>query len=161
MTRQRAMAGEPDAGFRPFRDADLQEILSIERRTFPTPWSQDQFAGLLGRPAGLGWVAAVPGGPVVGYAVGWVAAEEAELANLAVSETWRDRGLGEELVRAFAEEAGIRGARRLYLEVRVSNAPARRFYERLGFGLLGRRRGYYRSPPEDALAFGVDLPLPA
>jgi ribosomal-protein-alanine N-acetyltransferase len=43
--------------------------------------------------------------------------------------------------------------------VRVSNEQARRFYERLGFGLVGRRTGYYRHPREDALAMGVDLPL--
>jgi len=153
-------AGDPALEFRPCREADLDGILAIERRTFPTPWPRDQFAGLLGHPAGLGWVAAGPRGAVLGYAVGWVAADEAELANLAVAERWRSRGLGEGLVRAFAREAGVRGAHRLYLEVRVSNVEARRFYERLGFGLVGRRPGYYQSPREDALAFGVDLPLP-
>ena len=152
-------AGGPDVEFRPFRDTDLPAIHAIERRTFPTPWPLDQFAGLLGRTAGLGWVAAIPGGPVVGYAVGWVASDEAELANLAVARTCRGRGLGEGLVRAFAAEAGIRGARRLYLEVRVSNVRARRFYERLGLAAVARRKGYYRNPREDALALAVDLPL--
>lgn len=145
---------------RPCRDADIDGIHAIERRTFPTPWRREQFAGLLGRPAGLCWVAAAPRGPVVGYAVGWVAADEAELANLAVSEESRGRGIGAELVRAFAAEAGVRGANRLYLEVRVSNVRARRFYERLGFAVVARRAGYYRRPLEDALALGVDLPVP-
>lgn len=150
----------PEVEFRPCRDTDLPAIHAIERRTFPTPWPLEQFAGLLGRAAGLGWVAAIPGRPAVGYAVGWVAADEAELANLAVAPTCRGRGLGEGLVRAFAAEAGIRGARRLYLEVRVSNVRARRFYERLGFAAVARRKGYYRSPREDALALAADLPLP-
>ncbi|HUF88821.1 MAG TPA: ribosomal protein S18-alanine N-acetyltransferase [Gemmatimonadota bacterium] len=161
MSAGEATGGDPDLELRPCREADLDGILTIERRTFPTPWPRDQFAGLLGQPAGLGWVAAEPRGVVLGYAVGWVAVDEAELANLAVAEEWRGRGLGEGLVRAFAREAGVRGAGRLYLEVRVSNAGARRFYERLGFDLVGCRAGYYRSPREDALAFGVDLPLPA
>ena len=154
-------AGPPEElEIRPCRDGDLDGIHAIERRTFPTPWPRQQFAGLLGRPAGLGWVAAPPRGAVVGYAVGWVAADESELANLAVSEDSRGRGIGADLVRAFAAEAGVRGARRLYLEVRVSNAGARRFYERLGFVVVARRPGYYRRPLEDALALGVDLPLP-
>jgi ribosomal-protein-alanine N-acetyltransferase len=63
------------------------------------------------------------------------------------------------LVRAFAREAGVRGARRLYLEVRVSNVGAQRFYDRLGFRLVGHRTAYYRNPREDALAMAADLPL--
>ena len=152
-------ASIPAVEFRSCGDSDLDAIQAIERRTFPTPWPRDQFAGLLAHPAGLGWVAVLLPRTVVGYAIGWVAADEAELANLAIAEGWRGQGLGRGLVRAFAREAGVRGARRLYLEVRASNVRAHRFYERLGFRLVGRRAGYYRSPREDALALGVDLPL--
>jgi ribosomal-protein-alanine N-acetyltransferase len=145
--------------FRPCRIDDLEAIERIERRTFPTPWPLSQFASLLAMREGLGWVSALPGGAVVAYAIGWVAADEAELADLAVAEGRRGEGIGTELVRAFATEAGVRGARRLYLEVRVSNAAARRFYRRLGFERVGRRAAYYREPLEDALVLGVDLPL--
>ena len=150
---------EPILEFRPWRAPDLDVICEIELRTFPLPWHREQFIDLLAHPAGLGWVAAREHGPVVGYAIGWVAADEAELADLAVSEEFRDRGIGAVLVRAFAREAGVRGARRLYLEVRVSNEAAQRFYERLGFGVVGRRTAYYRNPREDALAMSVNLPL--
>lgn len=88
-----------------------------------------------------------------------MAADEAELADLAVAEEFRGQGLGTGLIHAFAREAGVRGARGMYLEVRASNADAQRLYERLGFTVVGRRTGYYRRPREDAIAMGVELPL--
>ncbi|HET6361872.1 MAG TPA: ribosomal protein S18-alanine N-acetyltransferase [Gemmatimonadota bacterium] len=147
--------------FRPWREDDLEAVCEIERRTFPLPWTREQFRDLFAHPAGLGWIAVGADGRVVGYAIGWVAADEAELADLAVSDELRNQGIGAVLVRAFAREAGVRGARRLYLEVRVSNQAAQRFYERLGFGVVGRRTGYYRNPPEDGLAMALDLPMSA
>jgi ribosomal-protein-alanine N-acetyltransferase len=150
---------QPMLELRPWRESDLDALHAIERRTFPLPWTREQFLDLRAHPAGLGWVAARADGRVVGYAVGWVAADEAELADLAVSEECRDQGVGAVLVRAFGREAGVRGARRLYLEVRVSNDGAQRFYERLGFGVVGRRAAYYRNPREDALAMAAPLPL--
>lgn len=152
-------SGESVLEFRPWREPDLDAVCEIERRSFPLPWTRRQFSDLHAHPAGFGWVAARRDGRLVGYAVGWVAADEAELADLAVSEESRDQGIGAVLVRAFAREAGVRGARRLYLEVRVSNERAQRFYDRLGFGVVGRRTAYYRNPREDALAMAASLPL--
>jgi ribosomal-protein-alanine N-acetyltransferase len=149
----------PILEIRPWGERDLDAISEIERRTFPLPWTRDQFRDLIAHPAGFGWVAAGADGRVIGYAIGWVAADEAELADLAVSEEHRDQGIGADLVRSFANEAGVRGARRLYLEVRVSNGGAQRFYGRLGFGVVGRRTAYYRNPREDALVMAADLPL--
>jgi ribosomal-protein-alanine N-acetyltransferase len=157
--RPAASRGSPEIEFRPYRAADLDAICAIERRTFPLPWTRDQIADLLAHSAGIGWVASFSTAGVAGYAIGWVAADEAELADLAVAEEFRGRGLGSGLVHAFAREAGVRGARRMYLEVRASNAGAKRLYERLGFSVVGRRTGYYQRPREDAIAMGVDLPL--
>ena len=150
---------EPVVEFRPCRDADLDAIGAIERATFPEPWTRDQFSALLGHPAGIGWVADARQAGAVGYAIGWVAADEAELADLAVALDARGRGIGAGLVRAFARDAGVRGARLVYLEVRASNEGAQRFYERLGFEVVGRRIGYYRHPREDALVMRAPLPL--
>jgi ribosomal-protein-alanine N-acetyltransferase len=155
----RATPSEPAVEFRPCRERDLGGIGAIERATFPEPWTRDQFAALLAHPAGIGWVAEVVPRGTVGYAFGWVAADEAELADLAVQEQVRGRGVGTGLVRAFAREAGVRGGRRLYLEVRASNVGAQRFYHRLGFDAVGRRVAYYRHPREDALVMRAELPL--
>jgi ribosomal-protein-alanine acetyltransferase len=78
-------------------------------------------------------------------------AGEAEILNLAVGADWRRRGIGSGLMQAALQEARERGAHRAFLEVRESNTGAQAFYARLGFSQDGRRRNYYRDPPEDAL----------
>lgn len=100
---------------------------------------------------------ALVGGEVVGYVVGWCAAGEAELMNLAVAPGWRRRSLGAELLDWAMRRCGRLGARRMFLEVRASNEKARRLYERHGFRQAGRRRGYYANPREDALVLAADL----
>ncbi|HUP01238.1 MAG TPA: ribosomal protein S18-alanine N-acetyltransferase [Gemmatimonadota bacterium] len=143
---------------RPLAAADLPSVLSLERSVYPTPWRTEHFARILDGPGGIGWVAAIRRGEIVGYAVGWVAADEAELANIAVVAERRKAGIGGRLLAVFRDAARARGARRLYLEVRASNRSARSFYEAHGFQLVGRRPAYYSRPREDALVMAVDLP---
>jgi ribosomal-protein-alanine N-acetyltransferase len=90
-------------------------------------------------------------GRVVGYAVLWFAADEAELGDMAVLPEARRRGLGRWLLDAALAEAARRGARRVYLEVRESNGAARGLYERAGFEAAGVRPDYYSEPKEDAI----------
>lgn len=135
---------------RPMREADLEEVLGIERRSFPTPWTEQTFRGLLRRQNTALLVADV-GGRIAGYAVLWFAADEGELGDMAVRPELRRRGIGGFLLGAAIREAGRRGIRTLFLEVRRSNRQARTLYERAGFEVAGIRRGYYTSPREDAL----------
>ena len=142
---------------RPLRGGDLVPVLSIEESIYATPWHIEHFAEIVDLPGGLGLVACVDPGEVVGYAVGWVAADEAELANIAVVAERRGQGVGGRLLRAIWAEARERGARRMYLEVRKSNRDAQRFYGYHGFERVGRRAGYYSGPREDAVVMAVDL----
>jgi ribosomal-protein-alanine acetyltransferase len=82
---------------------------------------------------------------------------EAEILNLAVSAGWRRRGIGRRLMQTALEAAIAGGVRRVFLEVRESNAGARSFYARLEFAEAGRRRNYYRDPMEDALLLSRTL----
>ena len=85
---------------------------------------------------------------VAGFAVARrVAADEAEILNLAVEPAWRRRGVGRALVETISKQA--KG--NVYLEVRESNRGARQFYERLGFRTVGLRPQYYRHPDETAI----------
>jgi ribosomal-protein-alanine N-acetyltransferase len=129
---------------------DLTDVLSIERVAFPTPWTLATFAGLLRRDNTRLRVADVAG-RVVGYAVVWIVADQAELGNLAVAPAWRRNGLGARLLGLVLEEVAAAGVRELFLEVRESNASAQRLYARNGFKQVGRRPGYYSNPKEDAL----------
>lgn len=85
--------------------------------------------------------------------------DEEELLLFAVDPAWRQRGLGQALLRNFAEAARQRGIRRLILEMRKGN-PAESLYRRFGFEQIGERRDYYRAPDGsrlDAQTFASDL----
>ena len=136
----------------PAKIEDVPSIAAIEELAFSDPWPATAFAGLLGREYLFFLVAREDAGtPVVGYVVAIFAGGEGEIANLAVSREFRGRGLGARLVDAVLDEGSRRGVDGLYLEVRVSNAEARRLYGSRGFEEVGRRQGYYRRPAEDAL----------
>lgn len=132
---------------------DLTSVAEIEARAFTSPWSRRTFHALIGRPGAGIWVAVVPKGGVIGYAVLWCILDESELANIAVREEWRVRGIGSLLLDRVLRDARERGARRLHLEVRASNDTAIGFYHRRGFRQVGRRADYYDDPREDALLF--------
>ena len=148
------MASEPLAGSRALlrqaREEDLATIVEIERASFAVPWSERAFRAVLGRDDALLLVADEEG-LVAGHAAAWFAADEGELADLAVRPSHRGLGLGRRLVQAIRSAAVRRGVRDLYLQVRESNETARRLYASEGFEPAGLRRGYYRSPREDAL----------
>lgn len=132
------------------RESDLRDVLHIERRSFTVPWSDATFRGLLRRQSAA-LLVGEEGDQLVGYAVLWFAAGEAELGDLAVHPESRGRGLGRWLLHGALAEAARRGASEVYLEVRESNAAARRLYERAGFATTGVRPDYYTEPREDAI----------
>lgn len=132
------------------RLTDLPEVIEIERASFQLPWSESAFRALMRRDDTT-LFAARRQGRVVGYAVVWFAAEEGELGDIAVRPQARRAGIGRRLLEAVQRESRRRGARRVFLQVRESNEAARRLYETSNFRESGRRSGYYRFPPEDAV----------
>jgi len=97
-----------------------------------------------------------------GFLVARFDTDECELENLVVAEPHRRRGIASQLMQALVTLGRERQLKRILLEVRESNYGARALYERFGFQVNGRRRGYYSQPPEDALllALGLDCTLP-
>jgi ribosomal-protein-alanine N-acetyltransferase len=137
---------------RPGRAADLASVVELERACYSDPWPATAFAALPDNPRVY---FAVADSPVVksiaGYVVAWYVLDEGELANLAVATAARRQGIGKALLDAAIGESLDRGVSDLYLEVRESNQSARRLYASRGFEEVSRRKGYYRSPVEDAL----------
>lgn len=132
--------------------ADLEEIVALERECYGDPWPASAFAPLPDNPrVFFALVRDDVRGRVSGYVVAWYVLDEAELANLAVAPWARRRGVGRILLDAMLRDAEVRGVARVFLEVRESNRAARELYGARGFGEVGRRRGYYRTPVEDAL----------
>lgn len=130
--------------------ADVDAVVEIERASFSDPWTRESFASVARRPEVIFRVAELEG-EVAGYLVAWFAADEGELANVAVAAGMRGRGVGAALVDALLADAVAQGVNAVYLEVRESNHAARALYASRGFADVGRRRHYYRRPVEDAL----------
>jgi ribosomal-protein-alanine N-acetyltransferase len=101
--------------------------------------------------SGIPFLVAEVDGLVGGYVVAHYAADEGEILNLGVAGAHRRRGLGRALVQQVLAVLSTLGVRVVYLEVRESNAAARRLYEALGFSEVARRARYYRWPVEDAV----------
>ena len=128
---------------------DVEPVAAIEAEAFATPWKAETFFSLLSRDDVVSLVMELDE-RVVGYAVLWCILEQGELANLAIGETHRRVGLGSRLLDEVVALARARGVRSLYLEVRSSNERAAALYAGRGFAEIGRRRGYYDQPKEDA-----------
>jgi ribosomal-protein-alanine N-acetyltransferase len=133
--------------------SDLPSVISIERRSFPTPWSLAMFVLELSKPSGI-CLAATAGEELVGYVVCSRYDQVWHLMNIAVTPEQRRTGIAGLLLRRLFEEAG--GVLPFTLEVRVSNRGAIEMYERFGFRSAGVRPRYYHDNGEDALIMWLD-----
>ncbi|MGH1347294.1 MAG: ribosomal protein S18-alanine N-acetyltransferase [Nannocystales bacterium] len=134
---------------------DLEAILRIESRVFGNPWAAKAYIDEIERPMATVELAVDAMGSVLGFSCTWhvVAAGETEahLLRIAVDPAQQRKGIGRDLLAAVVERAGEAHATRVLLEVGAANRPARSLYEALGFAEIGRRVGYYKAPPDDAV----------
>jgi ribosomal-protein-alanine N-acetyltransferase len=128
--------------------SDLPQVISIERRAFPTPWSLAMFVLELSKPSGI-CLAATSERRIVGYLICSRYADVWHLMNIAVDPPARHQGVATALLEEMISRAG--GDASYTLEVRPSNSPAIALYERFGFRSAGTRRRYYQDTGEDAL----------
>lgn len=135
---------------RKMTDREVPQVAELEKLCFAMPWSEKSVAGELDNPLAL-WLVAMEGDRLAGYVGSQTMMDETDMMNLAVAPQFRRQGVGETLVNALVASLKELGSRCLTLEVRDSNGPARALYAKLGFVEVGRRRGYYRDPREDAL----------
>jgi ribosomal-protein-alanine N-acetyltransferase len=134
---------------RPFVYADLPQVIAIERRAFPTPWSLAMFVLELSKPSGLCLVA-TRSQRIVGYTVCSRYDTVWHVMNVAIDPDLRRQGIARALLAELYERVGDANAQ-FTLEVRRSNRPAIELYERDGFRTAGLRRRYYQDNGEDAL----------
>jgi ribosomal-protein-alanine N-acetyltransferase len=131
--------------------ADLDEVETIERESYPTPWSRSMFDAELRKASSLALGAFTDGGVLVGYAFVSRYVDAWHVMNVAVAHAFRRRGIAVALLERLFEVTASDPRRGYTLEVRVSNHGAIALYERLGFEARGVRRGYYTDNREDAL----------
>jgi ribosomal-protein-alanine N-acetyltransferase len=139
------------AGVRNFLPEDADAVLNIAAQA-PTAanWSKDSYLKFAREEGSLALVLEI-NTQIQGFLVGRLAADQAELLNLAVTAAHRRKGAGTALLAKALEEWRSRGAKSVYLEVRQSNTGAIAFYEKHGFTAAGLRKGYYHDPDEPAL----------
>lgn len=123
---------------------------------FSDPWSANDFGECLA--SGIPFLVAEQHGTVAAYVIAHGAADAGEILNLGVAPAHRRRGVGHALVERMLALLAGRGVRAVFLEVRESNAVARRLYQSLGFAEVARRARYYRRPVEDAVVLRVVIP---
>ena len=147
------MVARPPVAIRiaPMTAADLPAVHAIERASFAVPWPNDAYRNELATNRLASYVIARADDEIVGFAGLWVMVDEAHVTTFAVHPRWRRRGVGERLLLALLDIAVARQAREATLEVRLSNMPARRLYEKYGFRPVGIRPRYYSDNGEDAL----------
>ncbi len=135
----------------PMRHDDVPAVHEIERLSFRTPWPAYAFEQELRGNRLARYVVARAGDRVVGFAGVWLMVDEAHVTTFGVHPDWRRQGIGRQLLLNLAELSVAIGARRMTLEVRVSNAAAQALYGAFGFEIVGRRHRYYTDDGEDAL----------
>jgi [ribosomal protein S18]-alanine N-acetyltransferase len=137
-------------------ERDLDGILAVDAASFERPWTRAMYEWEAANSDVARFYVARTAGVVVAYCAGWVIFDELHINNLAVDPAWRRRGVAGTLLTFVLAAAAGEGARRATLEVRRSNVPALRLYERFGFTYAGVRPAYYRAPVEDALVLWRD-----
>ena len=127
---------------------DLPAIAALEQACFSEPWSLRALEDGFANPDFACWVCEQDG-EIAGYANAVLAADEAQIANVATASGYRRQGVARTLLETLLEELQEAGYTAATLEVRPSNAPARALYHSLGFVCEGVRRRFY-SDGEDA-----------
>jgi ribosomal-protein-alanine N-acetyltransferase len=144
-------------------DRDLEEVVAIEEITGLNRWGYDAYRReLFKNPDSLLLVARrfdrdEQGRAVLGFIAGWTVEDELHVNNLASHPEYRGKGVGRSLMEAAVDEAMMRGAAFVLLEVRATNEAAQALYRKLGFSYVGRRRDYYRLPTEDAFVMKLEI----
>ena len=136
---------------------DLDAVATLEAASFTNPWTREMLERELQQSdVARVYVLRLPTHRVAAFCAAWFVYDELHVNIVAVEPDLRRQGLATALMEYVLSDAAREGARRAFLEVRRSNDPALRLYERLGFTIAGVRRQYYTQPDEDALVLQRD-----
>ena len=142
------------------RLADLDDVMRIERESYPTPWREETFRYEVVENPNAYYVVAradLPEGTFsIGFAGMWIICDEAHITTVAVDPEFRGLKVGERLLLDLLLAATKRGALRATLEVRESNLVAQRLYFKYRFDAVGMRRRYYTDTGENAIIMWIE-----
>ena len=134
-------------------EADIDDILRIESISFTNPWTREMYLSELEhRDVSFFYIARDAVGEAIGFCSCWLVLDEIHINNLAVLPEHRRSGVASALIEHVLKEGGARGAHRATLEVRRSNEPARKLYEKFGFTALAHPSRVMELHPPDVYA---------
>lgn len=134
----------------------VRDVLIIERKVYPRPWSAALFFSEISQRKTRHYVVAMSQKQLVGYGGLMVHGDEGHITTVAVDPEFQHAKVGTRILLDLIEEARSRSARSVALEVRVANWPAQRLYAWFGFRPVGVRRNYYAETGEDALVMWIE-----
>jgi ribosomal-protein-alanine N-acetyltransferase len=137
---------------------EIEGVIAVENASFSNPWTREMYEAELEHGARSRFLLAKDQGRVIGFCSYWYVVDELHINNLAVLPAHRGQGVASAILGRLLDEGQRAHVQRILLEVRQSNEPAKRLYERFGFVIGGVRRGYYTHPTEDALVLWRDSP---
>jgi ribosomal-protein-alanine N-acetyltransferase len=129
---------------------DAPRLAELHGASFHRGWGESEFEGMMRERNTLVHRLRL-GRRTIGFAVSRMAADEAEILSIAIDAAYRGRGLSRDLLLTHLGHLAGRGVRTIFLEVEENNQPARALYERVGFGVIGRRERYYRQASGEQL----------
>lgn len=135
---------------------DIEQVAEIEKAVFSSPWSSQSFESFIKGALGQFFVAET-GNEIIGYCGAYKILPEAEITNVAVSDEYRRMGVAQKLIE---EQLGVlksHNTESVFLEVRESNMPARKLYEKEGFKIIATRKNYYEKPKENAVVMKLQF----
>lgn len=136
--------------FDKLKEEYLDSLTELESKCFSIPWSRKLFEGDISNDKAY-YVLAVSADRVIGYGGLYKVLDEADITNIAVHPDFRRQGLADKILTEIFNHCKSNGITSIHLEVRESNIPAIRLYEKRGFVRLGERKNYYSDNHETAL----------
>ncbi len=151
---------EPTYTIRPVTPGDIPEIMRLEQAApSAAHWTKEAYEAIRrsDAPPRVVLLAERTDSTLCGFVVGRIVTDECELENIVVNAVTSRQGIGSALLEELSQAARQGGAKRIFLEVRESNLPARGLYEKLGFTRDGERVAYYSDPTENAILYSLKL----
>ena len=134
---------------------DVPEAIALSLAVFPGGGETSLHACFTGEQNRF--FAATADGVLVGFGGYSIAADQADVIDVAVAPAYRRQGIARTLMQTVLADAQAQGAESIFLEVRASNTPASALYTALGFTVCGVRMNYYKNPREDAVLMTREL----
>ncbi|PXW86391.1 [SSU ribosomal protein S18P]-alanine acetyltransferase [Streptohalobacillus salinus] len=137
--------------------SDLEQVTAIERRSFKTPWDRALYQKEIEENQFAYYYVIEKDNEIIGFCGMWIVLDDAQITNIAIDPDHRKFSYGSTLFQYVLNQAMVKGARTLSLEVRTSNIAAQTLYEKFHLQKAGTRRNYYTDNNEDAIVMWVTL----